>query len=143
MCNVVWLQKTKELQEVDTQWPCKETCRKKCPYTQREREEWKQPYFALLSSLDIVAEGSWFVSDSWPHERLQRNARMDHHQSDWKNRKGLICTSTFFKNPLFEETGQLGTQGICYFTRKCDVIYQLRSFFSWWITSWPSWLREY
>lgn len=51
-------------------------------YLVRERGEWKQPSFCLLSPPDTVAEGSWFVSDSWPHERLQRNAKMDQQQSN-------------------------------------------------------------
>lgn len=51
-------------------------------YTMKEGEEWKQPSFGLLSPLDIAAEGSLFVSDSWPHERLQRNAKTDQQQSN-------------------------------------------------------------
>ena len=50
--------------------------------TLRDREEWKQPSFGLLSPLDIVAEGSRLVSDSWPHERLQRNAKTDQRQNN-------------------------------------------------------------
>ena len=50
--------------------------------TYRERGEWKQPSSGLLSPLDTVAEGPRFVSDSWPHERLQRNAKMDQQQSN-------------------------------------------------------------
>lgn len=66
-------------------------------------EEWKQPSFGPLSPLDILAEGSRFVSDSWPHERLQRNAKTDQQQSNRKDKKVLICTRTSFKTVLFEE----------------------------------------
>ncbi len=51
---------------------------KECLCTLGGRGEWKQPSFGVLSPLDIVAEGPRFVSDSWPCERLQRNAKTDH-----------------------------------------------------------------
>lgn len=76
------------------------TGKKKRLYTPRERQERKQSSFGPLSPLDIVAEGPRFVTDSWPHERLQRNAKTDQQPRDWKERKGLICTRTFFKNPI-------------------------------------------
>lgn len=97
---------------VNAQWPWKNACRKARLYALREREEWKQPSsFGPSSPLDIVAQTSRFVSDSWPQERLQRNDKTDQRQSSWKDRKGLICTRAFFY-PLFEEAGRRGTQGI-------------------------------
>lgn len=42
-------------------------------------EEWGENNLLLVPS---VAEGSRFVSDSWPLERLQRNAKTDQQQSN-------------------------------------------------------------
>lgn len=58
-------------------------------------EEWGENNLLLVPS---VAEGSRFVSDSWPLERLQRNAKTDQQQSNRKDRKGLICTKTLFSS---------------------------------------------
>lgn len=61
-----------------------------------EKNNGEKP-FGFLSPLDIAAEGlSRSVSDSWPHERPQRNAKTHQQQSNWKDRKGLICTNFFF-----------------------------------------------
>ena len=61
------------------QWPWKVTYWKTACADQDKEEEGGRgtTIFGLLSLLDILAEGSRFVSDSWPHERLQRNAKAD------------------------------------------------------------------
>lgn len=47
-----------------------------------EKNNGEKP-FGFLSPLDIAAEGlSRSVSDSWPHERPQRNAKTHQQQSN-------------------------------------------------------------